>query len=401
MSAKFEVNRRLLIVDDEPDIVQSYVDFLSTVKAAPKKSSRSAAAEVAQDPEDSQAYEIITANSGEQALEIVRKLKTEGKSIAGGFFDVKMEPGMDGIRTIQEIWKEDPQMHCTIVTAYQDRSVQDIHQIFGTRFKDQWDYLNKPFLQGEIVQKARQMLASWNRRRGLEIAIEQLKLTQQQLVQAEKMSAIGQIARGMAHEFGNILQRIVGKADLSLAEEDLGKVKENIKVVLEASDRAARIIRNLQSFSKISADRTKTQIKSVIDVVLSFVGHDLKKANVNLDLKVSPTKSVLINAQEIEQVLLNLIINAIHAMPKGGNLEVGCANEDGSVVVWLKDSGIGIPPDVLPRIFEYAFTTKGDSGSGLGLSISKKIIESHGGKIDVRTEVGKGTEFKIYLPESK
>ncbi|MGZ3740466.1 MAG: sensor histidine kinase, partial [Bdellovibrionota bacterium] len=101
----------------------------------------------------------------------------------------------------------------------------------------------------------------------------------------------------------------------------------------------------------------------------------------------------------IEQVLMNLIINAMHAMPQGGTVSVGCRNEEGgNVVLWVKDTGSGIPPDVLPRIFDYAFTTKGEKGSGLGLAISKQIIDSHSGTITVKTELGSGTAFEIKLP---
>ncbi|MBI3544566.1 MAG: HAMP domain-containing histidine kinase [Deltaproteobacteria bacterium] len=287
------------------------------------------------------------------------------------------------------------------VTAYQDRSVQDINQLFGPKFKDQWDYLNKPFTQGEIIQKARQMTGAWNRKRHLEEAMDQLKAAQEQLVRAEKMAAIGQVARGIGHEFGNILQRIVGKADLALMEKDSAKQAAHAKVILEAADRAAVIVRNLQSFSKGTSQREPIDLSKVIGDTLVLVNHEFAKYSVELVDKRSAVASIQANAGELQQVLLNLMINAFHAMPGGGKLEVGCADENGVAVLWVKDSGSGIPPEVLPKIFEYAFTTKGDRGSGLGLSISQQIAESHGGKLEVESAPGKGSTFRMRIPRAK
>lgn len=389
-------NKRILVVDDEKDIVQAYIDFLAPAVATAKKSSRSSATESTVANE----YEILQANSGEQALEIVKKCLAENKHVAGGFFDVKMDGGMDGIQTIQEIWKLDPEMHCTIVTAYQDRTVQDIDLLFGPNHKDQWDYLTKPFMGGEIIQKARQMVAAWEKTRGLEDTLEQLKATQAQLVYSERMAAIGQVARGVGHEFGNILQRIVGKADLLLNCTDLPKIHTDVGTIITAAERAAVIVRNLQSFSKTSSAKADVNLMNVIADSLALIEHELKKYTVELVDKRQAVPVIKANNVELQQVLMNLMINAIHAMPQGGKLEVGCGESNGSVLFWIKDTGVGIPPEIMPRIFEYAFTTKGDRGSGLGLSISKQIVEAHGGSILVKSEPGKGSIFTIKLPSA-
>lgn len=396
---KMLLNNRILCVDDEKNIVQAYVDFLApAATGTPKKSSRGASAPVSQNAADE--YQILTALSGEEALRVVKSELAAGRRIAGGFFDVKMDGGIDGIQAIQEIWKLDPEFHCTIVTAYQDRSVQDINQLFGSRFKDQWDYVNKPFTQGEVVQKARQMVAAWNRKRGLESALSQLKAAQDQLIAAERMAAIGQVARGVGHEFGNILQRIVGKADLTLRESDPAKVQANLRIVLDAAEHAAVIVRNLQSFSKGGGSKGLVDIGAVIGNTLALMSHDLAKSSVEFVDKRQTCPKVKADAIELQQVLMNLAINALHAMPKGGKLEMGCLEKDGAVWAWVRDTGTGIPSEILPKIFEYAFTTKGDKGSGLGLSISKKIVEEHGGAMTLESEVGKGTTFYIRLPKA-
>jgi two-component system NtrC family sensor kinase len=399
--AEMPENKRIICVDDEKDIVQAYADFLAPAPSAtPKRSSRGAPTATPSNNSASPDYEILRAYSGEEAIKIVETELAAGRHIAGGFFDVKMHGGIDGIQTIQEIWKRDPEINCTIVTAYQDRSVQDINELFGERFKDQWDYLNKPFNLGEITQKARQMTAAWNRRQSLAKALDDLKNAHLALVQSERMAAIGQLARGVGHEFGNILQRIVGKSDLALGENDLGKLHDSFTVVLQAAEQASLIVQNLQAMSKNSpSNKTAVNIKAVFADTLRLVHHELTKNSVNINDKSTDCPPILANAVELQQVFMNLVINALHAMqPKGGILEVGCGVEGTTITAWVKDSGCGIPADVLPRIFEYAFTTKGDKGNGLGLSITKQIIEKHNGTIQVTSAPGSGTTFKLVFP---
>ncbi len=384
-----ENNQRLLIVDDEKDIVQAYVDFLSPEEITVKRSSRSANKVSSS---KTQNYQIFKAHSGAEAIAIFKSQFEKGERIAGGFFDVKMEGGIDGLQTIQELWKIDPDLHCTVVTAYHDRDVDDMDALFGERFKDQWDYLNKPFTQAEIIQKARQMIAAWNRKRNLE-------QTREQLIRSERMAAIGQVARAIGHEFGNILQAILGKADLALTEKDPAKLKDKLTTILQAAERGSLIVKNLRSFSKTTPEKKELLPSLAIEQTIGLLGHEMKKSSVEWIDRRSTTGTVFSNAGEIEQILLNLMINAIHAMPSGGKLEVGCSETSTQVQIWVKDTGTGISPDVLPNIFEYAFTTKGDKGSGLGLSISKEIAEKHNGSLSVQTALGQGTTFTLVIPK--
>ncbi len=384
------MNRRILVVDDEKDIVQAYLDLLNpSPTGAAKVSSRRAAAPVGASVKTE--YEILHAYSGEEALALIKMEYASGNRVVGGFFDVKLEGGMDGLSLVKELWNIDPDMLCTVVTAYQDRSIDDIDQLFGEKFKDQWDYLNKPFTQAEIVQKARQMVASWNRR-------EQLKVAQQKLIENERMAAIGQVARSIGHEFGNILLAIMGNADLATNPNNPEKTRDRLKVIIQAAERANIIVRNLSSFSKGSTERVIADPAQLIASTLSLLAHEIKKNSVVIQQSLLSVPQVKVSAAEIEQVLLNLVINGMHAMPKGGAMELGCESDGKSVSIWVKDSGTGIPAEILPHIFEYAYTTKGNKGSGLGLAISKQIVEAHNGTIDVKTEVGKGTTFTLRLP---
>lgn len=393
-------NRTILIVDDEPETLKGYREFLSDaaeVAAQPRRSSRQATG-AATAVATHEGYNILEAPSGEAALELVKKEMSEGRRVAAGFFDVKLEGGIDGLTTIQEIRKLDQDLRCVVVTAYHDRSVDEINTLFGDSYKDHWDYLNKPFTRGEIVQKARQMISAWNR--GMEI-----KFLHEQLVKSERLAAVGQVARGVGHEFGNILLRIMGKADLALKEPDLTKIRDHLKVVLSASERASGIVRNLQSFSKTQPAFGSELVNTPLEEALSLVNHEYIKHSVSVVRALQEVPPARIDKGQIGQVALNLLINAMHAIEsKGGKGEVTIKTEASDrsgrkgVQFSVKDTGTGIPPEVLPKIFEYAFSTKGDSGSGIGLAISKEIVESHGGVIDVKTTLGEGTEFIVWLP---
>ncbi|MCM2321878.1 MAG: ATP-binding protein [Oligoflexia bacterium] len=399
-----EENRTIIIVDDEAETVKGYVDFLSPKEsAAVRRSSRQPVSSSEKipgpGPSAAEKYQLLLAHSGEEAVAIVQSELKADRRIAAGFFDVKLEGGMDGLATIQAIKALDRDIHCVVVTAYQDRTVEEIHRIFGEEFKDQWDYLNKPFTQGEIVQKARQMTAAWNRKR-------QLEEMNRQLLQAERMAAVGQVARGIGHEFGNILLRIMGKTDLALATQDPAKIHDHLQVVMKAAERAAVIVRNLQSFSRNEPKFQQDDLAAALEEAHSLVNHELVKASVTWESQVRPAPKARLDRGALAQVFLNLVINAIHAMPKGGKITATIEERrgtDGSqgVAARIADTGTGIPADVLPRIFDFAFTTKGDRGSGIGLSVSRQIVEAHGGTLTVATEVGRGTEFTLWLPVRK
>ncbi len=398
-----EWNRTILIVDDEPETLKGYRDFLSPSAegaAQPRRSSRQGAASSGASPASSasEGYHILEAPSGEAAIELVKKEMAEGRRVAAGFFDVKLEGGIDGLTTIQEIRKLDQDLRCVVVTAYHDRSVDEINTLFGDQFKDHWDYLNKPFTRGEIVQKARQMISAWNRG-------QELKLLHEQLVKSERLAAIGQVARGVGHEFGNILLRIMGKADLASNESDIAKIKDHLKVILSASERASAIVRNLQSFSKTQPALSHEKINTPIEEALSLVGHEYIKHNVTVVKSLQEVPPARFDKGRIGQVVLNLLINAMHAIEsKSGKGQVVVSTQAGDrsgkkgVQFSVKDTGTGIPDEVMPKIFEYAFTTKGDAGSGIGLAVSKEIVEAHGGQIEVKTVLGQGTEFVVWLP---
>ena len=394
-------NRTLLIVDDEANTLEGYRDYLSVAEStAPVRKSSRMPSPQGTSTNSKDPFHLILASSGPEALEKAQAHWATGGVIAGGFFDVKLEGSLDGIDVLRELWKHDPRMHACIVTAFHDRNIDELDTLFGASFSHQWDYINKPFTKSEIIQKARQMVASWNVK-------EDLNSTQRQLMQSEKLAAIGQIARGIGHEFGNILLRIMGKADLGLRETDLQKAHEHFQIILQASERASVIVRNLQSFSRETPSKTAFNIKDIVSESLSLIKHELIKASIHVDntLEKQTLPDITGDRGAIAQVVLNLLINSMHALERAETKEIRIQAQKLSkehiegIEVSIEDSGSGISEETLPKVFETAFSTKGQRGSGLGLSISRNIVLQHKGTLEA---TGKGplggALFRFWIP---
>lgn len=397
-------NQRILVVDDEPGILDAYRIILAPAATAPARvaSSRRAASTAAQVELAFPVFEVTYASTGEAALLEVEKALKEGRPFAGGFFDVKLGSGIDGIETIRRIKDLDPSLLCCMVTAYQDRNLDEINKIFGDEYSDRWDFLTKPFAHNEIQQKARGLVSNWDRRKREKEYLEQIQAQQDQLVRSERLAAIGGLARGIGHEFGNILHRLMGIAELALQRKDPEEMKSSLELIASGAERAGVIVRNLQSLVKMQSKRENLNLYEPLKECLSLIDHELKKSSVKVVENWEGTlPRVLGNKVEIGQVFLNLMINAMHAMePKGGTLSIDSFVLEGKVCVRLSDTGSGIDAADLPKIFEPLFTTKGDKGTGIGLSVARKIMVNHSGDIRVETEKGKGTSFTLVFPPS-
>jgi signal transduction histidine kinase len=229
----------------------------------------------------------------------------------------------------------------------------------------------------------------------------------QQLLQAQKLGSIGALASSEAHEFNNILTTILNYARLALRNPgDEAARTQALEKILKGSQRAAVIINSMLGFARnTSTQREMTDLVALVEEVLILTDKDLSKHRVHLEKKYHGRPRASVVPAQIEQVLLNLIINARQAMPRGGHLriEVRDNTQTGLVELKVSDSGVGIPPDRLRLIFEPFYTTKepdanGHGGTGLGLSVCRQIIEQHQGRIRVESLVGKGSTFTVKLP---
>jgi signal transduction histidine kinase len=227
---------------------------------------------------------------------------------------------------------------------------------------------------------------------------------QSQITQQEKMASVGLLAAGIAHEFNNIIASLMGFAQISGSREGLGLDKFR-ELVLKQMTRAKEITDSLTSFSRGSGtERVEASIEEVLSDVFLLVEKELKTNSIRLELNISPLPLIPINVGQIQQVFLNLIINAVHAMKNGGCLSIDAVASEDLVQISFRDTGSGIKPEHLNKIFEPFFTTKGaigksrTPGTGLGLSVSYNVILKHEGRMRVESEPGVGTCFYIDLP---
>jgi PAS domain S-box-containing protein len=251
---------------------------------------------------------------------------------------------------------------------------------------------------------------------GIAREVTERKRLEQQLLQAQKMEAVGGLAGGIAHDFNNMLTSIMGFAELALHKEPLpAPVRECLAEINKQGERAAGLVGQLLAFSRRAV--TEKQPLNLL-VFLKELRKMLERTlpeTIALELKV-PSQVALVKADltQIQQVMLNLCLNASHAMPQGGQLllrlaevdldEVYCqqypyARPGRYLCLSVQDTGVGMPPEVQARIFEPFFTTKeAGTGTGLGLAMVYGIVKAHEGHINVYSEVGQGSEFKVYLP---
>lgn len=231
-----------------------------------------------------------------------------------------------------------------------------------------------------------------------------LREMQQQLVQAAKLAAIGELASNVAHEINNPLTSIMGYAELIGEETDIGDIMKDIDVIKKESLRARGIVQQLLDFArKRPLEIGTVDVNHLMEEVIALVGIQMRDSSIRIIEEYSALPSIMGDPNQIKQVFLNMLHNSVHALSENRRgcdkvITIRTSGRDSRVCIEISDTGCGIPNDVLPRIFEPFFTTKQEQGTGLGLSITYKIIQSHKGSIDVRSEEGRGTKFIVSLP---
>jgi two-component system NtrC family sensor kinase len=260
---------------------------------------------------------------------------------------------------------------------------------------------------GEELAASRAEIERWNRELEQRVVerTQQLKEAQAQLVQAQKLAALGQLGAGVAHEINNPLGGVIGHVQLLLAERTPDADDyTSLKHIEEGARRASEIVQNLLRFSVQRKEpvRTSVDLNKLVKDTLSLTETLIKDQKIALALDLDGKKPrARADSGQLAQVLLNLAANARTAMPSGGSLRVSTLVRDGQVGFSVADTGKGIAPEIKERIFEPFFTTKDEwSNVGLGLSVSYRIVEEHGGKIEVDSAVGRGSTFTVWLPSS-
>lgn len=221
---------------------------------------------------------------------------------------------------------------------------------------------------------------------------------------AEKMAALGELSFGVAHNVNNTLTGILGRAQLLLRTNDAEKINAGIEMIVKSAEDGAQIIRRIQDFArkqpsrKFEAVSVAGLMKDVCEMSRPRWESRVDGPQIRLALVADCTASVLGDAVELREVLVNMIYNAIDAMPSGGEIRLSAQESNGRVFLTIADNGTGMTPDVKSRLFDPFFTTKGKSGTGMGMAVSFGIIRRHNGSIDVESEPGRGATFRISLP---
>jgi signal transduction histidine kinase len=233
-------------------------------------------------------------------------------------------------------------------------------------------------------------------------AEEEKASLQEQLRHADRLATIGQLAAGVAHELNEPLGNILGFAQLAKKSRELPiQVEKDLKNIESASLHAREIIKKLMTFARqFPPQKTLVSVNDIVTDGIYFFEARCVKVDVQLNYLLAPDLPMItVDPGQINQVLVNLVVNAIQAMPNGGTLTVETQLAEAGVLIVVEDTGPGISEEITNQIFLPFFTTKDiNEGTGLGLAVAHGIVSSHGGTISVETELGRGTRFVIYLP---
>ncbi len=364
----------------------------------------------------SRGYEVLSAEGGREGLEIVA-----AESPAVVLLDYMM-PNMDGMTVLRRIREHFPDTYVIMFTGKGSEEIAVELMKAGAS-----DYILKPFNNQDLLDRIENVLRlrrielhnrelreererllreieEWNREleRRVEEKSRELERAHTEILQAEKLAALGHLAAGMAHEIRNPLNSIslFGQI-LKSAAESRPEQKTYAEKILKEVDRIDDILIKLLATSKRPRfDLSMISVAEVIDRALSGIGEQLKAQGIRLEKDfVSNPPPILADELEIEQIFTNLFVNSLHAMPDGGDLGVRLSQNDGVTEITIHDTGGGIPQENLGQIFDPFFTTK-TKGTGFGLSVVLRIVKTYNGRISVESEEGKGTTFHIELPLS-
>jgi signal transduction histidine kinase len=236
---------------------------------------------------------------------------------------------------------------------------------------------------------------------------EQVAILTERLHEAQKLTALGELASTTTHEFNNVLTTIINYAKMGQRHQDQATRDKAFTKILSAGQRAAKITNSVLGFARNrSTGIEPTDMTRLVEDALLLLEREMSKYRIAIDKQFQSVPPAMVNGNQIQQVLINLLINARQAMTSGGQVTVRLSFDavNQTVDLMVRDTGSGIPADKLPRIFDRFFTTKsgpdasGKGGTGLGLAFCRDVIEAHQGRIRVESSVGRGTAFTLKLP---
>lgn len=243
--------------------------------------------------------------------------------------------------------------------------------------------------------------------RSCEQLAQENQILKQRLIEAQKLTAMGELVSTTTHEFNNVLMAVINYARMGLRHKDETTRNNCFEKIAAAGEKAAKITTGVLALAKNRSNTMEpTHLQAIVEDTLVLLERELRRYRIDVDFQAADVPQALANGNQIQQVVLNLLVNARQAMPQGGRLVVRLSYDEaaGMVDLLVRDHGVGIAQEQLPHIFDPFFSTKsgpdatGKGGTGIGLSACRDIVESHQGKIRVQSTPGVGTAFTIRIP---
>jgi len=377
-----ETSWKIVVMDDEPDILEVISIVLQD-----------------------QGYQVSTAANGREGVELCTRIQPQIV-----LTDVRM-PEMDGLEALRSLKETFDDIEVIVMTAFRELeyAVKALHL-------DASDFITKPVDDVTLslaLNRARERYTSRKKLKEYTAFLEQANITQAKLLHRDKMISLGRLSAGVVHEINNPLAGILNYARLmnrilkkgKLDDERQEKFSRYLTLMESESHRISQIVSSLLTFSRKSeSTRDPLSVTDLIQKCILLSRHRMLLANIELFQDIPPDlPAIQGDVNQLQQCLINLIFNAMDAMDGGGRMDISAGYDAIKKIVFIqvKDTGHGITPENKQRIFEPFFTTKDEGyGVGLGLSILFGIIEAHGGNVGVKSTLGKGTAFTLYLPIS-
>jgi len=381
------------------------------------------------EPVSASAVEISLAATGQENLRIVNDPREALQAFREYrpdiiLLDISM-PIMDGFQVLQELRKEiPPDDHVPVIVITADPAESTRRRALEAGAND---FLTKPFGATELRLRVRNLLQMrflhiglreqnrlldervTERTRELEAAMEELRVTQRQAVREQRLHAFSEMAGGVVHDFNNVLMILMSLADLMSREtpQDEPRLQDYVGTMQSVLQEAAQVIGRLHYFCRPRHDDDlfmPTDMKKLVEDAVTLAKpkwHNSVRAmgqEIRMDLHIEKVEALPCNPSELREAVFHLILNAVEAMPKGGALSVGLCNVPRGIEIIVADTGIGMEDETRARCMDPFYSTKGESCVGLGLAMVHGIVRRHGGEIEVESQPGRGSVFRVILP---